>query len=417
MTRQLRSVAAILFSTLIFLVGNGLLGTVIPVRAHLAGFSDFAIGLIGSAYYVGFVAGCYAGPHMLSRAGHSRTFAAAAGLAAAATLMQALMVSEIAWILLRGFFGFAAAGLYMVIESWLNDRADNQTRGRIFAAYLVVNFAGLIVGQLLFVTGRPTSFSLFSLAAIFYSLCLIPVGLTRTPQPARADVPALDPFKLFRISPVGVAGCIAVGFANAAVWTFAPVYAEDHGMTRGLLAAFMATFTLGGALSQIPIGRFSDRMDRRWVIVGTTLLAACAGVALYLFGGGNQTLTFVLVAIFGTVTLPLYGLSVAHANDRLPREMFVEASATLLMINAVASMFGPVIAAVVTARAGTSSLFLYTAAIHVSICVFALARLMAKGEPPGHLREPYEAMPPQSSPTVLELDPRSPEHEKRPDVA
>jgi MFS family permease len=158
-------------------------------------------------------------------------------------------------------------------------------------------------------------------------------------------------------------------------------------------------------------------MDRRWVIVGTTLLAACAGVALYLFGGGNQTLTFVLVAIFGTVTLPLYGLSVAHANDRLPREMFVEASATLLMINAVASMFGPVIAAVVTARAGTSSLFLYTAAIHVSICVFALARLMAKGEPPGHLREPYEAMPPQSSPTVLELDPRSPEHEKRPDVA
>jgi len=417
MTRQLRSVAAILVSTLIFLVGNGLLGTIIPVRAHLAGFSDFAIGLIGSAYYVGFVAGCYAGPRLLARAGHSRTFAAAAGLAAAATLMQSLMVSEAAWIALRGFFGVAAAGLYMVIESWLNDRADNQTRGRVFAAYLLVNFGGLIIGQLLFVTGRPTSFSLFSLAAIFYSLCLIPVGLTRTPQPARADVPALNPLKIFRISPVGVAGCIAVGFANAAVWTFAPVYAEDHGMTRGLLAAFMATFTLGGALSQMPIGRFSDHMDRRWVIVATTFLAACAGVALYIFGGESRTLTFVLVAIFGTVTLPLYGLSVAHANDRLPREMFVEASATLLMINAFASMFGPVIAAMVTARAGMSSLFLYTAAIHVSICAFTLVRLMAKSEAPDELREPYEPMPPQSSPTVLELDPRGPQHEARTDVA
>jgi MFS family permease len=410
MTRQLRSVAAILVSTVIFLIGNGLLGTLIPVRAHLAGFSDFAIGLIGSSYFVGFVVGCYAGPRMLARAGHSRTFAAAAGAAAATTLMLPLMASEISWIVLRGFFGVAAAGLYMVIESWLNDRATNETRGRIFAAYLLVNFGGLIIGQLLFVAGKVTSYSLFSFAAIFYSLCLIPVGLTRTPQPARADVPTLDPIKIFRISPVGVAGCVAVGFANAAVWTFAPVYAQDHGFTRGLLALFMATFTLGGALSQMPIGRLSDHMDRRYVIVATTFLAACAGVALYLFGGDNRLLTFALVAIFGTVTLPLYGLSVAHANDRLPREMFVEASATLLMINAVASMFGPVIAALVTARAGMASLFLYTAAIHVAICIFTLVRLGAQSEASSELREPYEPMPPQASPTALELDPRSPEH-------
>src|ERR1700722_2199901 len=152
MRKQILSVTAILLSVLIFLMGNGLLGTLLPVRAHIAGFSDLAIGLIGSGYFAGFVLGCFMGPRLLERVGHSRTFAVAAGLAAAATLAQSLMVDEPAWIGLRALFGFAAANLYMVIESWLNDRATNQTRGRILSAYLTVNFSGLIIGQWLFTT-------------------------------------------------------------------------------------------------------------------------------------------------------------------------------------------------------------------------------------------------------------------------
>jgi MFS family permease len=248
------------------------------------------------------------------------------------------------------------------------------------------------------------------MAAIFYALCPIPVGLTRTPQPMATKVPTLDPLKIFRVSPVGVAGCIVVGFANAAVWVFAPVYAQDHGMARGLLAAFMVAFTLGGALSQMPVGRLSDHIDRRYVIAGVTLAAAAAGIGLFLFGGHNKTLTLILIAVFGFLSLPLYGLSVAHTNDRLPREMFVEASATLLLINAVASAFGPVLGALVTARFGTSSLFLYTAAFHLAMLVFTLARIGVKATPLDETREPFEPMPLQAaSPGVLELDPRAPE--------
>ncbi|HEY7978953.1 MAG TPA: MFS transporter [Rhizomicrobium sp.] len=410
MTNAFRSVAAILLSTLIFLMGAGLLTTLIPVRAHLEGFSDFSLGLIGSFYYVGFMLGCYVGPRLFARAGHSRTFAVAAGLATTATLLQALHVSEVAWILTRGLFGFAAAMLYMTMESWLNDRATNETRGRIFASYMVVNYLGLMLGQWLFVTGRPSSFALFSLAAIFYALCPIPVGLTRTPQPAASAVPRLNPLKIFRVSPVGVAGCIVVGFANAAVWVFAPVYAQDHGMTRGLLAAFMVAFTLGGALSQMPVGRLSDRIDRRYVIAGVTFSAAMAGICLYLFGGHSPTLTVILIGLFGMLSLPLYGLSVAHTNDRLPRESFVEASATLLLINAIASAFGPVLGALVTSRFGTSSLFLYTAAFHLAMLAFTLVRIGAKETAPEGLREPFEPMPPQAaSPGMVELDPRAPE--------
>jgi MFS family permease len=414
---QLFSVGAILLSTLIFLMGNGLTGTLLPVRAHLAGFSDFAIGLMGSAYFVGFIAGCYAGPRLLARVGHSRTLAAAAGLAAAVTLMQSLMVTETAWIVLRGFFGLGAACLFMVIESWLNDRASNETRGRIFALYLLVNFSGLIVGQWFFITGRPSSFTLFSVAAIFYSLCLIPVGLTRLPQPKQVEVPHLRPAKLFRISPVGVAGCVAVGLANSAAWVFLPVYAHDHHLTRGLLAGFMSAFTLGGALVQLPLGRLSDRMDRRLIIAGVAVVAAAIGIAFFLFGGASKSGALAFVAVFGMAMLPVYGLSVAHANDRLPREMFVESSATLLLINAMASVIGPVIAATVTARFGMASLFLYTASVHIGLAIFTLVRIRMAAAAPRGSHEHFEPMPQQSSPTALELDPRGPEHDRQPEAA
>src|ERR1041385_6322684 len=408
---QIISVGAILLSTFIVLMGNGLTGTLIPVRGHLAHFSDFGIGLIGSAYFAGFIAGCYVGPRLLARVGHSRTFAAAAGLATAVTLMMSLAVSEPAWIVLRALFGLGAASVFMVIESWLNDRATNETRGRIFSSYLMTNLSGLIVGFWFFTSGRPTSPTLFTISAIFYALCLIPLGLTRTPQPRQVEVPVLRPGKMFRASPVGVAGCVAVGFANAALWTFLPVYAHDHHMTRGLLAGFMTAFTLGGALMQLPLGRLSDRVDRLVIIAGVSIAAAIAGVALSLFGGANRTVAIILVAVFGMATLQVYGLSVAHANDKLPREMFVEASATLLLINAIASVIGPTLAATVTAEFGMSSLFLYTATVHLCLAGFAIVRIRTVASPLH--QEHFAPMPQLASMAALELDPRG-EHRAAP---
>ena len=322
-----------------------MLGTLIPVRAHLEGFSTLAIGVIGSAYFAGFVVGCFTGPRWLARVGHIRTFAVCAGIAAAATLAQSILIAVPAWIAMRALFGFAAANMYMVLESWLNDRAGNETRGRIFAAYLSVNFGGLVIGQFLFATARPQSFTLFSLTTIFYALCLIPVGLTQLKQPAPTPVPVLRPVRLFRISPVGVAGCIAVGLANNAIWTLAPVYAQSRGLSSGWIALFMCAFTIGGTLVQIPVGRLSDLMDRRYVIAVTCTLAAAAGIAIALFMGSGHGVMLLSIAGFGVLMLPLYGLSVAHANDRIPREAFVESSATLLLINSLASVVGPTLAA------------------------------------------------------------------------
>jgi MFS family permease len=409
MRKQLFSVAAILFSAAIFIAGNGLLGTVIPVRAQLAGFSTPVIGLIGSAYYAGFVVGCFAGPRLIARVGHSRAFAVTAGLATATTLLQSMYLSETVWIVMRGGFGFAAASLYMAIESWLNERAEAEARGRIFAAYMTVNYASMIVGQMLFASNGATSFTLFTLAGILYALCLIPVGLTTLPQPKSAPVPTLRPARLYRISPVGVVGCTAVGLANSALWAFAPVFAQDHGLTRTWLATFMSVLTFGGAVVQLPLGRLSDRMDRRYVILGVCVASAVLGVLLYLFAGAGRGALLLMIGGFGITALPFYGLSVAHANDRIPREAFVEVSATLLMINALAACFGPTLAAIVIDHFGSASLFLYTAAIHVAMAVFTIVRLSAREALIGETRDKFEMMPQQGSPAGLELDPRGPE--------
>lgn len=406
MRNQLLSVAAILFSAAIFIAGNGLIGTLIPVRASLAGFSNETLGLIGSAYYIGFVAGCFAGPRLFARVGHSRTFAVCAGIATATTLLQSIFLSATVWIVMRCGFGFAAASLYMVIESWLNERATPEARGRIFATYMTVNYASLIVGQMLFSSNKPTSFTLFDLTAALYALCLIPVGLTLLPQPHAKVVPKLRPLRLFRTSPVGVIGCIAVGLANSALWAWAPIFAQDHGLSRAWLSTFMGVLTLGGAAIQLPLGRLSDHMDRRLVILGICIASAAVGVVLYIFAGSGRTNLLILIGIFGVSALPFYGLSVAHANDRVPRESFVEASATLLMLNALASCLGPSIAAQVIDIWGSGALFLYTAAIHSAMAVFVIFRLTMREALIGETRDKFEMMPQQGSPAALELDPR-----------
>ena len=201
MAGQLFSIGAILLSTGFLLLGNGLVNTLVPLRAHIEGFSGLTIGLIGSCYYGGFVAGCFAIPRLLARVGHIRTFAVAASLTAATVLLHPVFVSPTLWCVVRAAFGFCAAGVYMVIESWLNDRATNDNRGRILSAYVVVNLGAIMLGQWLLTLASPRGPELFSLAAILYALCVVPVGVTLLPQPVPQAAPQLRIRRLWRPRP------------------------------------------------------------------------------------------------------------------------------------------------------------------------------------------------------------------------
>ncbi len=431
MKQHLTALAGLFLAVLLFLIGNGLINTLTPVRAHLELFSDLAIGVMGSAYFAGFLAGCLIGPHIIARVGYSHTFAMAAGLACAATLLQPLMIDGFVWVVLRAVIGFSAVNLFMTIESWLNDRATNETRGQIFSIYMTINYSGLIIGQAMLTLGDPRAYAQFNIGAFFYVICLIPLCLTRLPQPKiqtlseqqaiseqkagseQKTQPTLriSPLTLFRVAPVGVMACCTVGLAHGAIWTLGPVYALANGLSESMVAIFMCVFVLGGALVQMPVGRFSDRMDRRIMIAITCGLSCMMGLLLALFGSSNHTIMLVLVALLGVTALPLYALATAHTNDRIPRKDFVAASACLLLVNALCSTIGPVIAALVTQTFGSSTLFFYTASIHAAMMVFTLIRMRMVEAAPDVYRDRFMPMPQQASQAALELDPRSPEHD------
>jgi MFS family permease len=324
-----------------------------------------------------------------------------------------LWTSQAAWFVLRGLQGVCTAILFMAIESWLNDRATNETRGRILAIYIGVNLSALLIGQWMLLLGLPASFELFSISAMFYCLCLVPIGLTRLPAPQTPPVPQLNLERIFKAAPVGAAGCLTVGLANGAFWTLAPVYAQSLSFTTRELALFMSVFIAGGAIVQWPLGRLSDGMDRRWIIAATCAAAAACGLVL---GGAGPVLLqtpmlfYLIVFAFGAALLPLYSLSVAHANDRLPRAEFVEASAGLLMINAATSIPGPLFAALVMATAGPSSLFLFTALAHAAMAFYAFTRIRMREPAPAAERDVFTPVP-QSSPAALPLDPRGPQQQ------
>src|SRR5258706_3044834 len=414
MASQFSNIAAILFSSVFFLMANGLIGTLTPVRAHLEGFSDIAIGALGTWYYAGFVAGCFAGPALLSRIGHIRAFAVGAAVAAVAILLLPIINVAPAWFVLRGLTGCCIAFLFMAVESWLNDRASNETRGRVLSLYTMINLLAFMSGQWFLLLAEPQSFQLFSIGAVLYCLCVVPMGLTRLPPPQARPVLKLNIGHIFEVSPVGAVGCLTVGLANGAFWTLAPIYVQSLGFTTKGLALFMSVFIAGGALVQWPLGRISDGSDRRWIIAATCTGASAAGLVLGLFGWllvRVPDLFFMVVFVLGATMLPLYSLSIAHANDRLPRADFVQASAALLMISAATSIPGPLLAAFVISTAGPYSLFLFTALTHAAMAFFAFTRIRVREPAPVETRDAFSALP-QGSPAALPLDPRGPAQDK-----
>ncbi len=408
------SIAAILISTALFLMGNGLIGTLTPLRAQAQGFSDIAVGALGAWYYLGFVIGCFAGPQLLARVGHIRAFAVAAALVAASVLILPIGADPGLWFAARGFAGLCMAVLYMAVESWLNDRATNETRGRILSLYVAVNLGALLVGQGLLLLADPQSFELFSVGAILYCLCVVPMGLTRLPAPVLRTRPRIDVMRILAVSPVGAAGCLTVGLANGAFWALGPIYAQSLGFSTSQIALFMSVFITGGALVQWPLGRISDGMDRRWMIAATCTAASFCGLVLGVAGWlliGVPYIFYGIVFALGASMLPLYSLSIAHTNDRLPRAEFVDASAGLLMINAAASIPGPLLASFVISTAGPYSLFLYTAIAHAAMAFYAFTRMRMTEPAPVETREIFAPVA-HGSPAALELDPRGPAQEK-----
>ena len=406
MTTTLRQLGALLLSTAILITGNGLINTLLPVRAELEAFSTLQIGMLGAVYFVGFIIGCINGPRMIRRVGHIRTFAALSSIAAAMALGLAVLVDPIAWWILRFVIGICFAGLYVVIESWLNDRTESSNRGAIMSIYTLINFGVLVVGQLLLTTYQPSGFELFSVVAILLGLALVPVSLTNAPSPPQPETVRLDIQGLWRLSPVGFVGCLAVGLANGSFWSLGPIFASRSGLDVDNLVYFMIGATLAGALMQWPLGRLSDLTDRRFVIVGTAICASVSGILLSSWPEPSITLLIVLASAFGGFAMPLYAVAVAHANDFADDDSFVTTAGGLLLVYGIGAAAGPLIASGLMQYTGTDGLFVFTTIVHGALVVFTILRVRIRAAPAEQDRSDFVAGP-RTSPMLYEMDPRS----------
>ena len=287
MFRIIFPVAALLLSVALLQTGNGIQGTLLPVRAEVESFTTLSIALLGSTYFLGFIAGCLYGPKLVSLVGHIRVFTAMVALASTTSLVHGLVAEPFVWWVLRIATGFSFAVLYVVIESWLNDSATKETRGTIFAIYLVINMTLMTLGQLLLLVFDIRGFELFAITSILVSLAAMPVALSNAQAPKISPRVKTNLKRIFAISPVGFVGCVSAGVISGSFWALAPKYASSMGFDVPGIALFMSITLMAGAVSQVPIGMISDRFDRRGVMAVVAALSVAASIALFLFSKSN----------------------------------------------------------------------------------------------------------------------------------
>ncbi len=405
----LLSISALLISVAILLLGGGLLGTLLSVRMTLEAFDPTITGLVMSAYFFGLMLGAQQAARVIRRAGHIRAFAVFAVITNAAVLGHGLYLDPYLWAALRVLTGFSIAGLYMVIESWLNERATSETRGRIFSVYQVIAYTALGGGQLLLYVGDPSGPDLFMVSALLLGLALIPVSITRAEHPKPPEHHRMALRATLGHSPLAGIATVGSGLINGAIFAMTPVFGLATGIGVDGIALLMAAIIFGGVLLQWPIGQLSDRLGRRPVLAavgaGTAIVAVTLAVADFL----PLTLLIPVAAMFGGVSFTLYPLSVSHANDVLQPKDFVSVSGTLLFFWGLGATVGPTAAGQVMAYTGPRGLFLFVAGVATLIALAAW--LLRAEEVPVDAQEAPFVPVARTTPVISELDPRYDEAE------
>ncbi|WP_342234734.1 MFS transporter [Inquilinus sp. OTU3971] len=406
MLSPLLAVAAILAGITIVSLGQGVFATLVPIRLTEAGLSADRVGLVVAASAVGFLAGCLVVARVIRLVGHIRAFSAFAAASCLAGLALPWTVGLPGWVLLRLAMGFCSAGLFMITESWLNELTPRHLRGRILTSYVVVVMLALGAGQALLTVVDTSDVLPFVLASAAFTLALIPVTLTRSRHPGvpHRIRPILG--KAYRNSPVGAVGCVVVGLVAATLQGVAPVWGVQRGFSTAEIATLMAATQIGGLLCQWPLGWLSDRIDRRWVILGAALCTIVAALGSIAAGPASFGLLIALFALWGGMAEAIYPLSVAHANDHAKPQDYVPLAGTLLILWSIGSSAGPLAATVAMERFGPDALFVYVAALVGAFAGFVLWRMARRGRVAAEEAEQFVGLAAGSSPAPAELDPR-----------
>lgn len=379
MLQTARAVFALLLSYGLLLLANGLFGTLLGVRATLEGFSTQVTGVVMAGHFLGLFLGGVFAVKVVATVGHIRAFAAFASIMSVAALGHVLVVYAPAWFGLRVMTGFCMAGMIMVTESWLNERSARAVRGQVLALYMITNYLGAGLGQFLLPLADPAEFQLFCLASIIYSLALVPVLLTTAEAPQPAEPQRASFLALWRTSPLGLIGACCGGLNNASFHSMGAVYAQRIGLDLPATSTFMGAVIFGGLLLQWPVGRLSDRVDRRWVLVLVSLVASAASVGLVLAGAGPML--YVAAAVYGGVSFTVYSVCVAHTNDFADPSKRVQTASGLLIAYSTGAVIGPILTGFLMGAMAPRAMFLFTGAVMGFLGLFALYRMTRRRTP------------------------------------
>lgn len=405
MFAAVQPVRSLLLSIFMLMAGSGFLATLISLRLERRETGTIAIGMVATAYFAGLTIGALRAGRLIARVGHIRAFAAFVALLSASTLAYALVVHPWFWTVLRLIDGICVAGVFVCLESWLNDRSAPDMRGSVLAAYMVALYSGQAIGQLLLGASGTLPAIPFQLASMLISLAIIPLCLTSSSAPTLADTSAFSIRALLRASPLGAAGALATGLMLGAFYGLAAVHVRRLGLDLAETARFMMIVIMGGVMLQWPLGRLSDRYDRRRVIIATFAAAALISMGLALRGSGGGIL-LMLGALFGGLCFALYPLCVAHCNDRLLECERVAASGRLVLLYSIGATLGPICAAGFMTVLGTGGLFQFIALCALLTLALGLWRQKASTPVPEDGQHQFQIVP-RTTPMASLLDPNT----------
>ncbi|MDQ0457030.1 MFS transporter [Rhizobium paknamense] len=412
MKLKILPVLSLLFGTLFLFLGNGLHSLLLPVRGSAEGYSNEVLGFLGTAWATGFVLGCFFAPKLVMRIGHVRAFSSFIALIAIIALLTGIIVEEHSWVALRALTGFCTAGTSMIIESWLNERASNESRGAIFSFYISVTLFGVVGGQMMVAFGNVHTPILFMICGILYCLAMLPTTMSTAASPQPLKSVKLDLRKLYRNSPVSFVGILLIGIANGAYGTLGAVFGARIGLPDVTIAAMLSITIFAGAAAQFPAGRMSDRTDRRYVLAAIAAIGLVAALLLVFIRPSTAVFLIPMVALYGAAANSLYPIAVAHANDFADSGDFVKVSGGLLLLYGIGTIIGPTLGGPVMTHFGPHALFAVTATAHGMLLAYAMIRSRIRAAVPLADKGSFSPGPTGGSqlsttPQSLKLDPRA----------
>ena len=424
MVKLIKNSWALFLGYSILIIAHGLQGNLLGLRAVLENFNIMATGALMSGYFIGYFVGANVVPNLVGKVGHIRVFAAFASTASLSILLHSIFVDPYIWILGRFITGFSIISIFVVVESWLNDRATNNTRGKVLSIYMIITFVGIGLGTLLLNFNSPKNYEPFILVSLLLSIALVPILLTKRKPPTFKKISRIKIKELYKISPLGTFSMFCVGFIHPAIFTMGAVYGALMNFSILEISLYLFLITLSGAIFQWPIGYLSDRYDRRIIIVITALLGSVLTILCFFSVSvspdfvnlssdwkiilqhitNHRMLFYILISLYAGMSLPLFSLNLAYVNDFLPKEKFVSAGAGMQIIFGLSAMTAPFVCSFFMKSFGPNGIFIFLFIFQTLIGLFGIYRMTRRSteENPDNTFTP---MPRNITPLGMELDP------------